>query len=60
MCLVRRAAGFEERYSEARRKLAASGERMATEMLAAEAAKLRSIMTGPNASVDAVETELRR
>lgn len=53
-------AGFEERYAEERRKLAASGERMATDMLAAESVKLRGIMTGPGASVEAVETELRR
>jgi hypothetical protein len=29
-------------------------------MLAAEGAKLRAIMTGPGASVEAVEAELRR
>lgn len=53
-------AGFEERYAEERRKLAASGERLATDMLAAEAVKLRGIMTGPRASVEGVESELRR
>jgi hypothetical protein len=53
-------AGFEERYAEERRKLAASGERLATDMLAAESVKLRGIMTGPRASVEAVESELRR
>lgn len=53
-------AGCEERYAEAKRKLAASGERQATEMLAAEGAKLRGIMEGPGASVEAVESELRR
>jgi hypothetical protein len=37
-----------------------SGERVATDMLAAESVKLRSIMTGPGASVEAVESELRR
>lgn len=53
-------AGFEERYAEERRKLAVSGERLATDMLGAEAVKLRGIMTGPGASVEAVESELRR
>lgn len=59
-CIQRVRPGFEERYEEARRKLAASGERQATDMLAAEGAKLRSIMSGPGASVEAVEAELRR
>lgn len=53
-------AGFEERYADERRKLAVSGERVATDMLAAESVKLRGIMTGPGASVEAVESELRR
>lgn len=44
----------------ARRSLAASGERLATEMLDKEAAKLRGIMAGKDASVEAVEAELRR
>lgn len=51
---------FDERHAEARKKLAASGERVATDMLAAEGAKLRAIMTGKDASVEAVEVELRR
>jgi hypothetical protein len=46
---------FDERHAEARKKLAASGERVATDMLAAEGAKLRAIMTGKDASVEAVE-----
>ena len=33
---------------------------MATDMLAAETTKLRAIMSGPGASVEAVEIELRR
>jgi hypothetical protein len=52
--------GFEEIYANARKELAVSGERQAADMLAAEATKLRGLMSGPNASVEAVEVELRR
>jgi len=48
------------RYVEAKQKLAASGERLATDMLNAEGVKLRQLMSGPDASVEAVEAELRR
>jgi hypothetical protein len=51
---------LEATYQEARRKLAVSGERVAAEMLAAESGKLRALMGGPGASVEAVESELRR
>jgi hypothetical protein len=51
---------LEATYQEARRKLAVSGERVAAEMLAAESSKLRALMGGPGASVEAVESELRR
>eukprot|EP00878_Enallax_costatus_P026595 GHUV01028546.1.p1 GENE.GHUV01028546.1~~GHUV01028546.1.p1 ORF type:complete len:721 (+),score=264.72 GHUV01028546.1:893-3055(+) len=51
---------FESKYLEAKHKLAASGEKLATEMLAAETVKLRNLMNGPHASVDAVESELHR
>ncbi|WIA08464.1 hypothetical protein OEZ85_007901 [Tetradesmus obliquus] len=51
---------LEATYQEARRKLAVSGERVASEMLAAESGKLRALMAGPGASVEAVESELRR
>jgi hypothetical protein len=51
---------LETTYQEARRRLAASGERVASEMLAAESGKLRALMSGPGASVEAVESELRR
>lgn len=47
-------------YQKAQHKLAASGERMAAEMLAAESSKLRALMSGPGASFEAVECELRR
>jgi hypothetical protein len=60
LCPTYMRPGFEEHYEEARRKLAASGERQATDMLVAEGAKLRGIMSGPGASVEAVEAELRR
>jgi hypothetical protein len=53
-------ADFDEAHAEARKKLAASGERLATEMLDKESAKLRAIMGGSDASVEAVEAELRR
>lgn len=53
-------AGAEERYVTARRRLAASGERLAGELLAAEDGRLRELMSRPDASIDAVEVELRR
>lgn len=53
-------AGVAVRYVDAKRKLAASGERLATDMLNSESAKLRQLMSGPDASVEAVEAELRR
>lgn len=51
---------FESQYVEAKEKLAATGEKLATDMLAAESVKLRNLMNGPHASVDAVESELHR
>jgi hypothetical protein len=50
---------MEATYQKARRKLAASRERVAAEMLAAESSKLHALISGPGASV-AVEIELRR
>ena len=51
---------FESKYLDAKQKLAACGEKLATDMLAAETVKLRNLMNGPHASVDAVESELHR
>eukprot|EP00879_Flechtneria_rotunda_P026395 GHRR01028142.1.p1 GENE.GHRR01028142.1~~GHRR01028142.1.p1 ORF type:complete len:811 (+),score=359.13 GHRR01028142.1:614-3046(+) len=51
---------LEGRYVEAKRKLAATGERLASEMLAAESAQLKEMMSKPGATIEAVEAELRR
>lgn len=51
---------LEAKYVDAKQKLAVSGERLATDMLTAESVKLRNLMNGPHASVDAVESELHR
>lgn len=51
---------LEEKFVQARQKLAVSGEKIAADMLSAESVKLRSLMNGPNASVEAVERELTR
>lgn len=51
---------LELQYREAKKRLAASGERLASEMLATETAKLRELMGRPDITVDAVEAELRR
>ena len=50
----------EERYTAALAHLKADSMGKAEKMLAAEASKLRAMMEGPNASLDAIEAELKR
>ncbi len=51
---------FLHDITEARRQRTVLGEKAAAEMLAAETAKMGTMMSAPNANLDAVEAELRR
>lgn len=51
---------LEDIYKQARSKCAAVSEKLATDMLQAESAKLTAMMTAPNADLDQIEVELHR
>lgn len=51
---------LEAKYVNAKQSLAVSGEKLASDLLAAESLRLRALINGPAASIDAVEAELHR